>query len=69
MKKLILALLLLTVVGCESTVNHDEGKMIEQCYDGVVYIEKINGYTNLSVKFNPDSTVATKTFDGRECPK
>lgn len=69
MKKFILALLILAVVGCESVVDHDEGKMVEQCYDGVVYVSKITGQANLSVKFNPDSTVATKTFDGRECPK
>lgn len=69
MKKFLLVVLLgVTVAGCSfgTTSKNTELIVTEQCYDGVVYLEK-SGYTNLTVKFNSDGKVATETFDGFKC--
>lgn len=56
------------LVGCEAGDQNVIGTPVirEWCYGGVVYLEK-SGQTNTSVKFKPDSTVATETFDGVKC--
>lgn len=68
MKCFYLLVLSLAVVGCKS--GSDNVRMTppvdEWCYDGVVYLSAY-GQTNTSVKFNPDSTVATETFDEVKC--
>lgn len=69
MKKILLVVLLgATVAGCSFGTSSKSTELIvtEQCYDGVVYLEK-SGYTNLTVKFNSDGKVATETFDGFKC--
>lgn len=55
--KYILILLTLLIVGCSP--SKELKPMEEMCYDGVVYISNGTGFSNLSVKFNPDSTVIT----------
>lgn len=59
--KYILILLTVLIVGClPSKELADELTSVEEvCYDGVVYISNGTGFSNLSVKFNPDSTVIT----------
>lgn len=66
MKCFYLLVLSLAVVGCESEYKEWTPVVGEWCYEGVVYLSK-SGQTNASVKFNPDSTVATETFDGVKC--
>lgn len=63
---LVVAAIVVFIVGCSTRVGDTNLQVKEHCYDGVVYIEK-EGYDNLSVKFNPDSTVATTLFDGTKC--
>lgn len=64
---LVLSLLAINLVGCSPpqqayTENSSKIKVapkfdiVEQCYDGVIYIRAGHG---LSVKFNQDSSVAT----------
>ena len=71
--KLVIAVCLafFTVIilfGCDSTSSTRELIVLEKCYDGVVYIEK-SGQSNISVKFNPDSTVSTTLLSGMSCTK
>lgn len=67
MNKIVLAILLLFVVGCDAIpvplpTNHND--IDEVCINGVTYIfleARLGyaGYGYMSVKFNPDSTVVT----------
>lgn len=69
MKKFLMVVLLgVLLTGCNFGTKSKDTELIvtEQCYDGVVYLEK-SGYTNLTVKFNSDGKVATETFDGFKC--
>lgn len=67
MNKLLLVIVVLFfTVGCESKVKEGRSAMMEQCYDGVVYISQI-AVQSLTVKFNADGTVSTETFDGQKC--
>lgn len=62
---LVLPILLFLTACGNQVLDQKEVTMTEYCYDGVVYIER-SGYS-LSVKFNPDSTVATTLRNGVKC--
>lgn len=55
--------------GCSNSYSTSEVIVKERCYDGVVYIKEKTGQSNLSVKFNSDSTVSTKLSNGISCLK
>lgn len=59
----------ITLSGCSNSYSTSEMTVTERCYDGVVYIKKKTGQSNLSVKFNSDSTVSTKLSNGISCLK
>lgn len=58
--------ILLFLTACGNQVSDQKGAtMTEYCYDGVVYLG--NGQPSISVKFNPDNTVATTLRNGVKC--
>ena len=59
----------ITLSGCSNSYPTSEITVTERCYDGVVYIKEKTGQSNLSVKFNSDSTVSTKLSNGISCLK
>ena len=59
----------ITLSGCSNSYSTSEVIVKERCYDGVVYIKEKAGQSNLSVKFNADSTVSTKLSNGISCLK
>ena len=54
----------ITLSGCSNSYSTSEVTVTERCYEGVVYIQERAGQSNLSVKFNSDSTVSTKLSNG-----
>lgn len=67
LKYFILTVIIMFLGGCSSASTNEEMTAFERCYDGVVYLSHRTGGDNISVKFNRDGKVATKTFDGEEC--
>lgn len=59
----------ITLSGCSNSYSTSEVTVTERCYEGVVYIRERAGQSNLSVKFNSDSTVSTKLSNGISCLK
>ena len=60
---------LLALSGCSNSYSTSEIVVSERCYDGVVYLKERTGQSNLSVKFNSDSTVSTTLSNGISCLK
>lgn len=59
----------ITLSGCSNSYSTSELTVTERCYDGVVYIKEKTGQSNLTVKFNSDSTVSTNLSNGLSCLK
>ena len=67
-KYILFFIIPVAVVGCvPNHIEKTEREIIEFCYDGVVYIQDRQGYTNTSVKLNTDSKVYTTMNNGVSC--